>query len=462
MTATPYRLGEGYIFSYWPDDSPVAEDECTDPYYLKMLYQITAEELTERGYLTPMHADPEHIAGYDTSGIKRHTERDPAFIAAFEQNRSKTLAIVDDFLPILRNRKGVMVFAATVQHAKEIQQLIPSSRVVTGDTPKEERAATVRDFKAQKFQYLINVGIYTRGFDATHVDAIVVMRSTDSAALFQQIIGRGLRLHDGKEDCLLLDYADNIESHQLEDSLFKPQIKAKRKGNSIPVDVICPDCSYTNEFSKRKNDDDLPMDDYGYLVDLAGNRVQTPDGKELPGHYGRRCFGFSLVAGKAQRCEYRWSVKVCDECGHENDVAARKCEKCKTELVSPEEKLQETFKRIKKDPAAQSTDKVLSFSASHHVSNSGNHTVKCVFQTEYRSFDAYFMPDSTNNFVRAKYEMLSNAVFGKVAPDAATFAKYVHLGQSPQTVTYYKNKQSGFWEVTGFNKPEDKPEDFAA
>ena len=46
------------------------------------------------------------------------------------------------------------------------------------------------------------------------------MRATESAGLLQQIIGRGLRLYEGKEDCLVLDYADNVERHELYNDLF--------------------------------------------------------------------------------------------------------------------------------------------------------------------------------------------------------------------------------------------------
>ena len=48
------------------------------------------------------------------------------------------------------------------------------------------------------------------------------------------------------------------------------------------------------------------------------------------------CNGYFISRmGKAERCEYRWASKECPECGHENDIAARYCEKCKAELVDP-------------------------------------------------------------------------------------------------------------------------------
>ena len=82
------------------------------------------------------------------------------------------------------------------------------SRMVTGETPKAERKQIVADFKARRFKYLVNIAVYTTGFDVPHVDTIAILRATESASLLQQIIGRGMRLHDEKFDCLVLDYAE--------------------------------------------------------------------------------------------------------------------------------------------------------------------------------------------------------------------------------------------------------------
>lgn len=93
-------------------------------------------------------------------------------------------------------RKGVMIFAATVEHAKEIVGLLPTedAALITGDTPGAERDVLIENFKAQRFRYLVNVAVLTTGFDAPHVDLIAILRPTESVSLYQQIVGRGLRL----------------------------------------------------------------------------------------------------------------------------------------------------------------------------------------------------------------------------------------------------------------------------
>ncbi len=79
-------------------------------------------------------------------------------------------------------RKGVMIFATTVEHAKEIVRgLLPAedAALITGDTPGAERDVLIEDFKAQRFRYLVNVAVLTTGFDAPHVDLIAILRPTD-------------------------------------------------------------------------------------------------------------------------------------------------------------------------------------------------------------------------------------------------------------------------------------------
>ncbi len=98
------------------------------------------------------------------------------------------------------NRKGVMIFAATVEHAREVTGLLPvgQAALITGETPGPERDRIIEAFKAQAYRYLVNVAVLTTGFDAPHVDLIAILRPTESVSLYQQIVGRGLRLAPGE------------------------------------------------------------------------------------------------------------------------------------------------------------------------------------------------------------------------------------------------------------------------
>lgn len=480
LTATPYRTQSGYIYQYDVDGRFVDENQARDPYFNSLLYRITTGELIDMAYLTPAHADPDHAQGYDAEGLELNSrgQFDAQDIErVFEGKGRLTSEIVADIARHAHNRKGVMIFAATVQHAKEIMDSLPpdNSRMLGGDVNmgKTEREKLINDFKVQRFKYLVSVGTLTTGFDAPHVDLIAIMRSTESPGLMQQIIGRGLRLGDplsagdhaaiaasDKPDCLVLDYAQNIERHGLHDDLFKPTIRVKGPGgDGVPVPVVCPDCGYENEFSLRPDYADMPRDENGYVLDLEGERLGTDHGP-MPAHFGRRCTG--QVKDPAQpgiymRCGHRWTFKECLECSAENDIAARYCSSCKCEIVDPNEKLSREFIRVKKDPYAISTDLVLSWNARAHTSQSGKDVVRCDYQTEYRSFTIYYTPESRHPSAVRAWESLCKAVYrGHIAPSADVFLQYLSKGTAPETITYRKQRGSDFFEAIDHNRPADK------
>ena len=280
-----------------------------------------------------------------------------------------------------------MIFASTISHAEEITRYLPDGQwqLVTGSTKKKERERIINNFKRRRYKYLVNVAVLTTGFDAPHVDMIAIMRATESAGLLQQIIGRGLRLSDSKENCLVLDYAENIERHGLEENIFEPEITARPPALAGgEIEVKCPSCSCIT-FKKRRNDpiyDGLAHDEFGNFIisgmeeaiafDEEGNptkwvgpvmtmvitdpSVQDEFGdygtKEIPipAHYSRRCDNpeASVIRGNPIPCDHRFSYKVCPKCLSENDIAARHCKKCKERMVDPNDKLVETASRLKK------------------------------------------------------------------------------------------------------------------
>ena len=125
------------------------------------------------------------------------------FFQILKSQKRLTPFIINNIVDITEKfkRQGVMIFSSSVKHAEEIMTYLPKddSRIVIGDTDMTERNEIVEDFKKKKFKYLVNVSVLTTGFDAPHVDVIAILRPTESNSLYQQIIGRGLRLSPGKK-----------------------------------------------------------------------------------------------------------------------------------------------------------------------------------------------------------------------------------------------------------------------
>jgi len=110
-----------------------------------------------------------------------------------------------------------LVFACSVEHAEVLTLLLnrASGRevgaVVTGRTPRAERADTIARFRANgTLRFLCNVGVLTTGFDAPQANVVCITRPTTSAALYEQMVGRGLRgpKNGGTATCRVLDVQD--------------------------------------------------------------------------------------------------------------------------------------------------------------------------------------------------------------------------------------------------------------
>ena len=461
LTATPYRTSSGYIYEIDQDGKSISPEETSDPYFKKLLYSIKTNELINQGFLTPAIGNISD--GYDTSNVDF---RDQSTIEkAFEGQGRKTSQIVSQVVNASHDRMGVMFFAATVQHANEILASLPehNSRLVTGNTPTKERETIIETFKNRVFKYLVNVSVLTTGFDAPHVDVVAILRATESPGLLQQIIGRGLRLHPDKQNVLVMDFAENIERHELNDNLFEPKVTtraSKKTGGSL--EAACESCNTINEFTARPNPDNAIVDKNGYFCDLTGERVtiELSDKRTyfLPAHYGRRCTSQELVNGQYERCTGRWSLKECQDCGAENDIAARYCHECKSEIVDPNTKLMLDFQRIKSSPTNATSDKVLSWNAKRWISKAGNESIKIDYKTEFRTFPVWYSPESKSGVSRRMYKELCAEVMPPESdiPDMNLFVDMYNGGELTMPTTVTSVKRGDFFTVLAHNQPETK------
>lgn len=442
LSATPYRMKSGYIYQIDETGKPTGHDG----YFVKLVEKVRAPELIDKGYLTPPITDTtgDH---YDTSAIDFRNQK--TIEEAFEGHGRKTSKIVADIVGKSTMRRGVIIFSSSIKHAEEVMASLPHrSALVTGKIKKKERESILKKFLNQEIKYLVNVGVLTTGFDAPHVDVVAILRATESASLLQQMVGRGLRLFKRKKDCLVLDYAENIERHCPSGDLFGPKIKpyneAKEKEK---IEVCCPECHTEQEFFKRPNPDKFPINKNGYFSDAAGNAMP------IPAHFGRRCFGQTLIKGIYRRCEYRWTFKECLECGGENDIAARRCEQCGEEIVDPNEKLRLEHKKLKRDPYAVSTDYVESWDCVKWTSVNKKTTLKVEYKTECRMCTVWYTPVKKN-----VWNSLCIATLGKIVGTVEEFINVYNSGKAikPKTITVRKDKITGFFNVYDHNRGADE------
>ena len=234
LTATPYRLGHGLI-----TDKPAIFD-C-------IIQSAKVKELQDQGFLCKITTKSTNVK-INTEGV--HT-RGGEFIESELQKKIEGFddsQAVDEIIFRGDGRKSWLIFATGVDHAKKINSILKSkgikSEVVYGDMNDADRDSILSDFKNGKLQCVVNANILTTGFDNPMIDLIAFLRPTMSRGLFNQMMGRGFRVSDGKENCLILDFSGNIPRHGLDfDSIsIKSSEDKNGNGKGTPIVKICPQC----------------------------------------------------------------------------------------------------------------------------------------------------------------------------------------------------------------------------
>ncbi|WP_421717470.1 DEAD/DEAH box helicase [Algiphilus sp.] len=246
LTATPWRLGQGRLI------------DGDDALFHAYAYELPVRRLIDEGWLSPLTTGPvrERV---NLEGVK---VRQGEFAAGDLQQRmrspDKMHAVVQQTCEMAADRKGWLVFAAGVEHAEELAALFRATGVttgcITGRTPKAERERFITEYRAQRLRCLVNVSVLTTGFDAPHTDALAFARPTMSPVLWSQMLGRGMRLspETGKTDCLVLDFAGNLERLGPVDDIRPPRAPGKRDEPGDAPAKMCDQCGALMHLSARE------------------------------------------------------------------------------------------------------------------------------------------------------------------------------------------------------------------
>jgi DNA repair protein RadD len=232
-TATPYRLDGGPICG--PDH--ILNDIC---------YEANVADLIAQGYLCKLTSKAgERVADVSKVHIKKG-EYDTAELMAIMGDEELVRGAVAETLDRAKDRNAIIFFCVNVQHAHQVSRELSAKQfdapVVSAETPKDERDRTIRRFTAGELRGVCNVNVLSEGFDAQRIDCVVLLRPTASPGLFYQQVGRGLRLHPTKTNCLVLDFSGNTQRHGPIDALGMDS-KTAGDGTGEPPGKECPECA---------------------------------------------------------------------------------------------------------------------------------------------------------------------------------------------------------------------------
>jgi len=235
LTATPFRMDSGMLH------------KGKGALFTDIAYEMSILEAIQRGYLTEVIPKDTKtkldVSGVGTRGgefiageLERAVDIEPVTAAAVQEIIAYGTAPANP-------RGSWLIFCAGVDHALHVRDAVRAAgftaETVTGETPAAERDSIIRDFKAGRIRCLTNMSVLTTGFDAPGVDLIGMLRPTKSAGLFVQMIGRGTRLAEGKDNCLLLDFAGNTHRHGPVDRI---KVGAPGEGGGEAPIKTCPEC----------------------------------------------------------------------------------------------------------------------------------------------------------------------------------------------------------------------------
>ena len=240
LTATPWRLGHGLI-----SEGGALFDGLIEP--------VTIEELIHKGHLAPLRSKSTD-AKVTAEGVgKRGGEYIESQLQEAVNRDEINEPVVDEIIARAEGRRSWLVFSAGVEHAERVAEIMRergiSTRCITGKTPKAERARILEDFKAGNIRALTNANVLTTGFDAPNTDLVAFLRPTMSPSLYAQMAGRGMRVKEHTDHCLVLDFAGLVAQHGPVTNV-KPPKKKGESGGEAPIKV-CETCLEINHASVK-------------------------------------------------------------------------------------------------------------------------------------------------------------------------------------------------------------------
>ena len=208
VTATPDRADEkamGQVF-----DS------------VAFLYEI--EDAINDGYLCDVRCSRIEIAGLDLSNVKTVAgDLNQGELDAVMAVEEVLLGVADATIREAGKRR-TLLFTTSVANADKLAEILNRHRdgcamAVNGKTELDRRRGILKAHQAGDYQFLVNCALTTEGYDDPAIACVAMARPTKSRAFYTQCVGRGLRILDGKLDCLILDFCGNSGRHKLASAL---------------------------------------------------------------------------------------------------------------------------------------------------------------------------------------------------------------------------------------------------
>lgn len=240
---------------------------------------IEPYQLRDMGFLVEDKFYVPHII--DTSSVKMKAgDFDKKQLNSVVTKSAVVGNVIADWIELGQNRPTI-AFAASIEHSLQLKQSFIENGVpaqhIDASSSDEERKRAIKDLESGKIKIISNVDILSIGVDVPFVSCIVIARPTYSLAWHVQSIGRGLRPHNGKSNCIFIDSAGNIFRHggpyRIREISLDPPEKRKSKTYDTKI-TSCEKCFLVYD---PTTNDSCP--ECGYVKPKKDRRVNQIDGK---------------------------------------------------------------------------------------------------------------------------------------------------------------------------------------
>jgi len=216
-----------------------ADHEGLDKIFDRITFTYTLRQGIESSYLAPIKAYTVSTLADLTKVHTRMGDFVEKELSEAINTEERNKIVVNSYLDIVSGGKA-LVFASDVQHTKDLTSYFRGVGVkascVLGETDRGVRKGIIEDFASGKIKVLIGCGVFTEGFDEPSIEAVMMARPTKSSVLYQQMVGRGTRLCEGKAELKLIDFVDNTGKNSIMSlpQLFGvPKTLKAKKGKDI-------------------------------------------------------------------------------------------------------------------------------------------------------------------------------------------------------------------------------------
>jgi len=197
VTATPWRMNH---------------ESFTD-LFDRLILSMTVKDFINQGYLAPykyfsLKGDSDIQKTIDDIELDRFGEyKESSMEEKMDIGRIRA-QLLDSYLSLAEGKKGI-IYAINIKHAKHICKEYEEAGYKTvsidSKTPAAKREDLVKKFKKGEIDIIVNVDIFSEGFDCPDIEFIQLARPTRSLVKYLQQVGRGLRITENKQDCVILD-----------------------------------------------------------------------------------------------------------------------------------------------------------------------------------------------------------------------------------------------------------------